>query len=148
MFNAKKRGLRFNWYVLGEGTQRNQIEKDIQKENISDCFHLLGLRMNPYPYFKNCDIYIQTSKHEGYVTTVTEAKILNKPIVTTDVSGAREQIHDGVNGLIAEINAKSVYAKLKELMESEDLRHEFIEELRKNEIEFKNDYLAFFNENW
>ncbi len=140
----KNQGLQFDWYVLGEGTQRKQLEENIHKENIEDCFHLLGVRMNPYPYFKNCDIYVQTSKHEGYVTTVTEAKILDKPIVTTDVSGAREQLQDGINGSIAEINAESVYEKLKELMNSKELRQKYIAELTCNYDDFNEEWLSYF----
>ena len=139
-----KDGLKFKWYVLGEGTQRKTLEEKIQKENIQDTFKLLGVRMNPYPYFKNCDIYVQTSKHEGYVTTVTEAKILNKPIMTTDVSGAKEQLQDGTNGSIAEINVESVYTKLKELMKSKELRQKYITELESNKEESKVEWLSFF----
>lgn len=140
----KRDGLKCKWYVLGEGTQRKTLEEKIQKENIQDIFKLLGVRMNPYPYFKNCDIYVQTSKHEGYVTTVTEAKILNKPIMTTDVSGAKEQLNNGVNGSIAEINAESVYTKLKELMESKELRQKYMTELENEEKESKVEWLTFF----
>ena len=125
----KNAGLRFQWYILGEGTQRKTLETEIQKEHVEDCFHLLGTRMNPYPYFKNCDIYVQTSRHEGYVTTVSEAKIFKKPIVTTDVSGAREQLKNGINGSIVEINTNDIYMKLRELMESSELRQKYILEL-------------------
>lgn len=140
----KRDGFKFKWYVLGEGTQRKSLEEKIQKENIQDTFKLLGVRMNPYPYFKNCDIYVQTSKHEGYVTTVTEAKILNKPIMTTDVSGAKEQLNNGINGSIAEINVESVYTKLKELMESRELRQKYVLELGNDEEESKVEWLSFF----
>ena len=108
----KKSGAVFQWFVLGEGTLRRQLENEIKRRNLEDCFHLLGVCMNPYPYFKNCDIYVQTSRHEGYVTTVTEAKIFNRPIVCTDVSGAKEQLVDGQNGNIVGINAADVFEKL------------------------------------
>lgn len=140
----KNAGLQFQWYILGEGTQRKTLETEIQKEHVEDCFHLLGTRMNPYPYFKNCDIYVQTSRHEGYVTTVSEAKIFNKPIVTTDVSGAREQLRNGINGSIVEINTNDIYMKLRELMESSELRQKYILELEKSENIFKTEWISFF----
>ena len=140
----KNAGLQFQWYILGEGTQRKTLETEIQKEHVENCFHLLGNRMNPYPYFKNCDIYVQTSRHEGYVTTVSEAKIFKKPIVTTDVSGAREQLRNGINGSIVEINTNDIYMKLRELMESSKLRQKYILELEKSENIFKTDWLSFF----
>lgn len=140
----KNAGLQFQWYILGDGTQRKTLETEIQKEHVEDCFHLLGTRMNPYPYFKNCDIYVQTSRHEGYVTTVSEAKIFKKPIVTTDVSGAREQLRNGINGSIVEINTNDIYMKLRELMESSKLRQKYRLELEKSENIFKTDWLSFF----
>ncbi len=141
----KAEGLEFEWYILGEGTQRKALEEIIVKENIENYFYLLGVKMNPYPYFKNCDIYVQTSKHEGYVTTVTEAKIFDKPIVTTDVSGAREQLIDGVNGSITKIDVESVYTKLKNLMISEELRQKYIVELSRGKDTSKAEWLSFFD---
>lgn len=111
-----RQGLRFQWFILGEGAERDELEKRRRQMGLADTLYFLGTRMNPYPYFKGCDIYVQTSRHEGYVTTVTEAKVFNKPIVCTDFAGAREQIIDGVTGDIAGINVESVREKLSRLM--------------------------------
>lgn len=135
--NLKENGFNFNWYVLGEGTLRNDLIKSIKRNNIEDCFFILGNKMNPYPYFKYCDIYVQTSRHEGYVTTVTEAKLFNKPIITTDVSGAREQIKDGINGEISLISADDITSRLKKLMENPKIREQYsvkLSELKENGI--------------
>ena len=140
----KEEGLQFDWFVLGEGTLRKQLESEIEKKKIDNCFHLLGVKTNPYPYFKNADIYVQTSKHEGYVTTVTEAKILNKPIVCTDVSGAREQLIDNINGSIAEINAISVYNKLKELIIDKNKRDTYTETLEQESGLNRPNWLKYF----
>lgn len=140
----KEEGLQFDWFVLGEGTLRKQLESEIEKKKIEDCFHFLGVKTNPYPYFKNADIYVQTSKHEGYVTTVTEAKILNKPIVCTDVSGVREQLIDNINGSIAEINAISVYNKLKELIIDKNKRDTYTETLEQESGLNRPNWLKYF----
>ena len=140
----KEEGLQFDWFVLGEGTLRKQLESEIEKKQIEDYFHLLGVKTNPYPYFKNASIYVQTSKHEGYVTTVTEAKILNKPIVCTDVSGVREQLIDNINGSIAEINATSVYNKLKELIIDKNKRDTYTETLEQESGLNRPNWLKYF----
>lgn len=111
-----KEEIDYQWFILGDGSLRQSFERVLENDGLSDKMHFLGIRMNPYPYFKNCDIYVQTSRHEGYVTTVTEAKIFNKPIVCTDVSGAREQIDDGISGDIAMVNAESVANKVMRLI--------------------------------
>lgn len=141
----KKRGFVFQWFVLGNGTQRYFLETELLKRDISDCFHILGTRMNPYPYFKNCDIYVQTSRHEGYVTTVTEAKLFKKPIVTTDVSGAREQLIDGISGSIAAINVDNVCEKLEEMIRSESLRKKYTQQLECNGSNKNTIWLSYFS---
>lgn len=108
-------GYKFKWFILGEGSQRANLEKMIHKQRLDDVLFLLGIRLNPYPYFKNCDIYVQTSRHEGYVTTVTEAKIFNRPNICTDVSGAKEQIQDGINGYVTDFDVSGIAEKVARL---------------------------------
>ena len=49
---------------------------------------------------KQCDIYVQPSRHEGYCITLAEARCFNNPIVSTNFTGANEQILHEHNGLI------------------------------------------------
>ena len=125
----KSKGLKFQWYVLGNGTLHDKLANEIKREGIEDCFYLLGIRRNPYPYFKNCDIYVQTSMHEGYATTVTEAKALYRPIVTTDVSGVREQLIDGVNGEITTFTEMDIADRIGKLIADGSMRDKYSNEL-------------------
>ena len=140
----KKVGYKFTWYVLGDGTLRNKLAKIIANSELSDCLYFLGSKENPYPYFKNCDLYVQTSRHEGYVTTVTEAKIFHRPIVTTDVSGAREQIKDCINGEISSINTDDIYAKVRKLFENPIIREKYSIELSNEEIYKIGNWITWF----
>lgn len=139
-----KSGYRFQWFILGEGTERRKLEKEIKKYGLEKTLFLLGVRMNPYAYFKKCDIYVQTSKHEGYVTTVTEAKIFACPIICTDVSGAREQLEDGKNGDIAEISADSVFHKLERLFKDEKRRLRYRHELSNSKYVSSSELIKSF----
>lgn len=138
----KRSGLNFQWFVLGEGTQRERLENEINKKGLTNDFHLLGARTNPYPYFKNCDIYVQTSRHEGYVTTVTEAKLFDRPIVITDFAGAREQIKDGVTGRIVKVDADAIFAALKETIDNSILRKMYSQNLHKVPYYQNVDYIT------
>ena len=113
----KLEGYKFCWYIVGEGEDRESLQKQILSYNVTECFKLLGAKSNPYPYFAGCDIYCQPSRHEGYCTTTVEAKLFNLPILTTKVSGAEEQFIDGVNGIITEISVDSIYAGMVKLMD-------------------------------
>lgn len=140
-----KSNVKFQWFVLGEGSEKKILNEEIRRKGVQEHFHFLGAKMNPYPYFRYCDIYVQTSRHEGYVTTVSEAKIFNKPILTTDVSGAREQLEDGKNGSIASINVDSVYEKLMEIITSETIRRDYTLELKKEKKDSDAKWITFFD---
>ena len=100
----KMRGMDFSWCFIGGGSLETEINKQILDFDLFDNVKLLGRKENPYNYMKNCDIYIQPSRHEGYCLTVYEARILAKPIVVTNFAGASEQITNGVNGVIVPCN--------------------------------------------
>ena len=72
---------------------------------------------------KACDIYVQTSRNEGFGLTIAEAKILHKPIVSTNFPVVHNQIVNGKNGLIAEMNAESVAHNILLLVNNPELRN-------------------------
>ncbi|WNF39030.1 glycosyltransferase [Bacillaceae bacterium IKA-2] len=115
------------------------MRKKIKDYNLIDHFILLGSNPNPYPFIKNCDIYVQPSRYEGYCITTMEAKCLNKPIITTDVNGAREQIIPGQTGLIVSIDEEELYKGIKELINNESLRRHLTGSLKiiNDEIEIR-----------
>lgn len=118
------------WYLVGDGDQRKTIEAEIQKYDVAEHVILLGTQMNPYPYIKNCDIYVQTSFSEGWCLTVQEARILQKPIVTTPLPVMHEQIISGENGLIAEaVTPEALFEGIRTLLDHPELQAKFVENL-------------------
>ncbi|MEH7226818.1 glycosyltransferase, partial [Bacillus sp. JJ1566] len=97
----------------------------------------LGTDPNPYPYINQCDIYVQPSRHEGFCITLAEAKCLRKPIVSTNFTGAKEQINNRIDGLIVDVSENGIYEGLLELIKNNDLRRTFSQNLSK--ADFKND---------
>ena len=138
----KSKGYSINWYVVGEGTERNNLEQQIAKENIEDQFFLLGADVNPYPYMKACDIYVQTSLFEGLGLTVIEASCLNKPIVCTNFPTVYGILKDEATGLFAEMTAESVAAQIERLVNHPDLRQFLISNLLNQENTDKEISLA------
>lgn len=117
-----KEGYNVRWYCLGEGRTRGELEKLIKEYDITDKFILLGVNPNPYTFMRQCDIYVQTSRYEGYCLSLIEAKCFNKPIITTNVNGANEIIINGDTGLIVDIDENQIYIALKRLLDDEILR--------------------------
>ena len=112
-----ERGVDFVWYAVGEGGFRAEMESYIKNNNLTDKFILLGAKSNPYPYFKACDLYVQTSRHEGFGLSIAEARILNKPIVTTEFDAVWVQMVQGKNGIVVPIDATAVADAIQDLIE-------------------------------
>lgn len=131
LLNAKN--IDFTWYVIGDGSKKDEIKTLISKSGLEDRFVLLGRKNNPYPYIKACNIYVQPSRHEGYPLTVLEAKILEKPIVCTDFAGANEQIKNSVNGIIVPVDDyKALADSIIRLNDNKDMQRLFVSELKRS----------------
>ncbi|WP_415323936.1 glycosyltransferase [Clostridium perfringens] len=111
-----KQGYEVRWYCIGEGNMRKELEDMIKNKNLQDNYILLGSKRNPYPFMKECDIYVQSSRHEGYCITLAEARCFNNPIITTNFIGANEQIIHEKNGLICECNENEIYKAIKKII--------------------------------
>ncbi|MGP4074901.1 glycosyltransferase [Halobacillus sp. K22] len=98
--DLKRTGFKIRWYCIGEGKAREEYEELIKLYGLQEDFILLGATLNPYPYMKECDLYVQPSRHEGYCLTLAEAKVFNKPIVSTNFTGAYEQLDQRKNARV------------------------------------------------
>lgn len=126
----KDEGINFRWYVLGKGPLLDEIEEKISELNLQKHFILLGVTTNPYPYFKNADIYVQTSSHEGFGLAIAEARMLNVPVVTSNFDAVYSQMIDGKNGLVVKRNAKDISNAIKKIIQDHKLREEIIHYLQ------------------
>lgn len=112
------RGINFKWYAIGDGGYRNDMVHYIEENNLQEKFILLGAKVNPYPYFKACDLYVQTSRHEGFGLSIAEARILNKPVVTTEFDAVWYQMVQGKNGIVVPVDAAAVADAIQDLIEN------------------------------
>ena len=129
----KENGYKVRWYCIGDGPAKKEYEKLVDKLKIKDDFIFLGSKLNPYTYMKECNIYVQPSKHEGYCITLGEARCFNNPIVTTNFTGANEQIVNENTGLVCEINEEEIYKAIKKLLDDKKL-YKNIKDNLNNEI--------------
>lgn len=121
----KQHGLRFKWYILGNGELKDELEKMIQKEEVSDCFELIGAKENPYPYMKNADVVVQTSRFEGKSVVLDEAKILGCPIVVTNYPTVHDQISSD-EGIITELTPEGIASGVEEVLDKKTKFSEFL----------------------
>ncbi len=116
----KDRGHKVRWYVLGEGEERSFLEREIKRLKVENEFLLMGNVENPYPYFKACDIYVHASKFEGKSIAIQEAQIFERPIITTNCNGNREQVVHEYDGLLCEIEPQQICECIERLINDKE----------------------------
>ena len=105
---VKDAGIKARWYVLGEGELRSSLQEQIDHLGLHDDFILLGAVSNPYPYYRQCDLYVHATRFEGKSIAIQEAQTLGCALLVSDCSGNREQVEEGVDGSMCALTAASV----------------------------------------
>ncbi len=115
----KDKGVDYSWYIVGDGEKFKEIGDRIISKGLEDRFFLLGERENPYPYIDRADIFVQPSRYEGKSVVLTETKFLCKPIIVTAYETAPDQITNGVNGMIVDLDPGAIAEGIERIIDSD-----------------------------
>lgn len=101
----KKKGIKIILDLVGTGEYENDLKEIISKKDLQDNIHVIGQisREDIPKFWKNHDIAISCSEWEGHSISMCEAMAGGAVPVMTDVSGAKDDIQDGINGFIVPI---------------------------------------------
>lgn len=135
-------GLAHDIWILGDGPEREMLERYVAENHLSDSVWMPGFVDNPYPYMKEADLLVCSSNYEGYSTFMTEGVILGRPIVTTDVSGMRELLGDSEYGLIVDNDDEAFYRGMKQMLEAPDLMKQYADKANKRGLDFCTEHLT------
>jgi GalNAc-alpha-(1->4)-GalNAc-alpha-(1->3)-diNAcBac-PP-undecaprenol alpha-1,4-N-acetyl-D-galactosaminyltransferase len=104
--------------ILGEGSRRSQLEELRSQLQLTDCVHLPGAVTNVRDYLAQAELFVMPSRVEGFPMALCEAMVCGLPVLATDcLSGPRDIIEDGVNGvLVATEDVDALAAGLAALM--------------------------------
>lgn len=128
----RMQGKSFEWLVVGGGSQ-SEVEKlklMIAQHEVRDCVRIVGEVSNPFPLLDSADIVVQPSRHESWGMTVSEALILGKPVVVSNIPSFCEQVRDCENGLVVELDATKFAVAIMRLMDDGNLRRQLGEKAR------------------
>lgn len=128
--------LDYELWILGEGWAREKLEELIDKYKLNNV-KLLGFKENPYKYIKHGDLFVCSSKNEGFSLVIAEAMILGLPVVSTNCSGPNELLNFGEYGFMVENTEEALYKGLKEILRDEEKLRYYIEK-SKERINFFN----------
>lgn len=115
--------------LVGDGPLRPKVEFEIARLELSEKVVLAGWRFDIPAIMASLDIFVLTSLWEGLPRVFAEAVVTGKPIVATEVGGAREMVAEGVNGYLVQPKANGNMArKIVELLNDKEKMRKFGEE--------------------
>lgn len=120
-----------NWIlvILGEGPQRKSLETQISRRGINANVLLPGVAGNVAQWYSYADLYVSSSRFEGFPNTLVEALAHGLPAVSFDCdSGPRDIIRNGIDGFLVPVgNVSALISALDRLMNDEVMRRRFAE---------------------
>ena len=129
-------GFNHKILIIGDGYDFSTIKKLQEESGVSETATLFGFSDNPYPFIKNADFYILSSRYEGFPTVLFEAIILKKKIIATDVSGVHEMLDEGKLGLIVDNSEDGIYEGMKKAIRHPESFDEYEHHLKEYKIPF------------
>lgn len=122
-------GIQHRVYVFGIGDEKNKLELLSQKYGVEDTFKFVGFKDKPYNYLSKADLYVCSSRREGFSTAVTEALIVGIPVVSTECSGAKELLGENNEyGIVVENSTEGVYQGVRKMLLDNELRKNYKEQ--------------------
>jgi len=107
--------------ILGEGEQRVELEQLVVRHSLQGRVLLPGFRAYTAPYYARADLFVMSSRHEGFGNVIVEALEHGVPVVSTDCpSGPREILCDGNFGYLVPVgDAQALAAAMAESLVSQ-----------------------------
>ncbi|RAR51146.1 glycosyltransferase [Flavobacterium lacus] len=130
-----QKGLDVQWLLIGDGNERHNLAEKVTAYGLQNRFLFLGLQANPYPFVKNSTFYVQPSRYEGKSIAIDEAKILQKPIVVTDFSTAKDQIVHLKNGIISPMDPQGLAEEIFKLYQNKSIQSDLVLNLSHEQID-------------
>lgn len=108
-YQLKQSNINFELMILGEGTERKNYERYIKEKELEQTVFLMGYQENPYVYMNSSDLFVCSSRSEGFSTVVTEAIILGLPVISTECAGIYELFGEEKCGIIVKNDENSLF---------------------------------------
>lgn len=131
-----KEGFGHSVVIIGDGEELPNLVDQQKKLGVEETFILAGNKMNPYPYIKNADFFILPSESEAWPLVISEALILQKPIIATRVGDVDLMIEDGKTGHLIRYETSEIYEAMKKFLTDET----FVQNIRENLINIEEQF--------
>lgn len=93
---------RLKIFLAGDGSLEKELNKQVQDQNVSDCFVFLGHTQKVGAWLEICDFMVLPSLWEGLPLCILESYAAGKPVLATNIPGNRESIQNNKTGLLVD----------------------------------------------
>jgi glycosyltransferase involved in cell wall biosynthesis len=93
-------GAAVRFAAVGQGPLEDEIRAETKRLRLGDSFQLLGYRRDALDVLAAADLFVLSSRAEGYPVSVMEALVLGVPVVATAVGGVVEAVSSGLEGIL------------------------------------------------
>ncbi len=122
--------------IVGDGPTRVEVERAVERLDLCDNVHLLGVRSNMEGIMCAADVFVLNSTLEGMPLVLLEAMACGLPVVTTPAGGVTELVRPGVDGVVTKgFGQDELVAAVLDLVDDEDLRARLSEAGRRRVVE-------------
>ena len=125
-----KEGFEHSVVIIGDGEELPNLLLQQKNLGVEETFIFACNKMNPYPYIKNADFFIMPSESEAWPLVISEALILQKPIIATKVGDVDLMIEDGKTGHLIRYETSEIYEAMKKFLTDE----KFVQNIKENLI--------------
>ena len=120
-FNKIHSNIDCNLYIIGEGSERRNLEKFIKNNNIDNKVKLLGYQDNPWKFLSKSNLFVLPSIWEGFGNVIVESMLIGIPVISSDCpSGPREILNNGKSGKLFQVGDYNHLANIIEEIISSD----------------------------
>lgn len=115
-------------WIIGEGADREKLLRQKQELGLENV-EFLGKKENPYPYLQQADLFVLSSRYEGFPNVLLEAGACGTYALVNDCPGGiREIVRPEINGEISDINDPELFAEEIWELANKDYDREIIKE--------------------
>jgi glycosyltransferase involved in cell wall biosynthesis len=109
--------------LAGDGPALSAVESAVLRDGLSQRVELLGARADVPDLLARSDVFVLSSRSEGFPVSVLEAMAAGLPVVATDVGGVAEAVEDGETGFLVPTADPEAFARaLDRLLVDGELR--------------------------
>lgn len=139
-----QKGKNFHYMIIGDGPQREALQKEIIERGLSEQVSLLGNLPNEEikNYYAASDAFLFSSKSETQGIVILEAMAQGTPVVAVNATGVRDIVKSGENGILTSEHAGLWAKSIVQIMLNTDMYIHMSEGAKKTALSFAEDHLA------